>query len=322
MIFDEKRTIELLEKNSLEKLIEPFGASLARVRASADYEKFTAALDELPGIKARFYDFNARAVKIGLENELEESRRAELERALKKLMPWRKGPFEIFGVFVDSEWRSDMKWARIENEISALEGRSVLDIGCGNGYYLLRMLGAGAGFALGVEPYLLSAAQFAAVKKFLPEINAAILPFGVERLPENLRRFDTVFSMGVFYHRRSPFDHLFKLRELARQGGEIILETLVIEGEKGETLVPENRYAKMRNVWFIPSVPTLESWLKRAKFQNIRLIDVTKTTTDEQRKTAWTEFESLEDFLDGDNPEKTIEGYPAPRRAVFIAEAP
>ena len=43
------------------------------------------------------------------------------------------------------------------------------------------------------------------------------------------------------------------------------------------------------------------------------------TTTEEQRKTELMITESLEDFLDPTDPTKTIEGYQAPTRAVFIA---
>ncbi len=322
MMIDEKRITDFLENRSLEKLIAPFKQSVSEQRLSANFAKFSEIVSELPNVKTTALRFDLPKVKIGEKDELTENDAQKTRAQLKKLMPWRKGPFEIFGITIDSEWRSDMKWARFENEISPLEGRKILDIGCGNGYYLLRMSGAKAEFALGVEPYLLSFAQFTALAKFIPELNAEILPFGIEKLPDNLRFFDTVFSMGVFYHRRSPFDHLIKLRELARSGGEIVLETLVINGKNGEVLVPKNRYAKMRNVWFIPSALTLESWLERAKFKNVRLINVTKTTAEEQRKTEWMEYESLEDFLDPTDGGKTIEGYPAPQRAIFIAEAP
>jgi len=141
-------------------------------------------------------------------------------------------------------------------------------------------------------------------------------------LPADLQSFDTVFSMGVFYHRRSPMDHLSELRGHLRNGGELVLETLVIDGPNGQVLVPENRYAKMRNVWFIPSCLTLESWLKRCTFKNIRLIDVTRTTTDEQRRTDWMHHDSLTDQLNPQNPALTAEGLPAPQRAIFLAEAP
>ena len=43
------------------------------------------------------------------------------------------------------------------------------------------------------------------------------------------------------------------------------------------------------------------------------------TSTDEQRATKWMTNHSLIDFLDPNNKSLTIEGYPAPKRAVFIA---
>jgi tRNA (mo5U34)-methyltransferase len=99
------------------------------------------------------------------------------------------------------------------------------------------------------------------------------------------------------------------------------LETLIIDGCLGEALVPEGRYANMRNVWFIPSCQTLMSWMKRCGFENIRLVDVTVTSTEEQRSTDWMTFNSLKDFLGPDNPALTIEGLPAPKRAIVIANS-
>ena len=95
----------------------------------------------------------------------------------------------------------------------------------------------------------------------------------------------------------------------------------MIDGKKGEVLVPERRYSKMNNVWFLPSCLTLESWLKRSGLKNIRLIDINQTSTEEQRRTEWMVFESLADFLDPKDNNKTIEGYPAPKRAIFLAES-
>jgi tRNA (mo5U34)-methyltransferase len=115
---------------------------------------------------------------------------------------------------------------------------------------------------------------------------------------------------------------LYELRSFLRPGGELVLETLVIEGDEGMTLMPEGRYAKMRNVWFIPSVDTMQRWLERCGYNNIRCVDINTTSLKEQRRTDWMTFESLGDFLDPEDRTKTIEGYPAPVRATFIATAP
>jgi hypothetical protein len=131
---------------------------------------------------------------------------------------------------------------------------------------------------------------------------------------------------GILFGRavpsRSPIDHLTELGGFLRPGGELVLETLVVPGDEHTVLVPADRYAKMSNVWFLPAVPMLETWLRRAGFVNIRTVDVDQTSILEQRRTDWMTFHSLEDFLDPADPNKTFEGYPAPRRAITIAEKP
>lgn len=245
---------------------------------------------------------------------------AQLRQQLMHLHPWRKGPFHLFGLHLDTEWRSDWKWARLAEAITPLTGRTVLDVGSGNGYYGWRMAGAGARWVIGLDPFLVYVMQFHAVQKYIGRESAAVqvLPLGIENLAPHLASFDTVFSMGVLYHRRSPFDHLIELREAVRAGGELVLETLVIDGKLGEVLVPEGRYAQMRNVWFIPSCLTLESWLRKAGWRDVQLVDVTPTTTAEQRATPWMTFHSLANFLREDG--RTVEGHPAPVRAVLVAQ--
>jgi tRNA (mo5U34)-methyltransferase len=76
----------------------------------------------------------------------------------------------------------------------------------------------------------------------------------------------------------------------------------------------------MKNIWSIPSVKTLESWLRQTGFNKVRCIDVTVTSIEEQRVTDWMQYQSLVDYLDPDDHSKTIEGYPAPRRAIVLAE--
>jgi tRNA (mo5U34)-methyltransferase len=182
------------------------------------------------------------------------------------------------------------------------------------------MLGAGAKQVVGIDPTLLFVTQFMVLNQFIKTDAAHVLPLTLEDLPDNLPVFDTVFSMGVLYHRKSPLEHLAKLYGLLRRGGELVLETLIIDGEEKKSLEPDGRYAKMRNVWQIPTVSTLQAWLASTGFEKIRLVDVTVTTTAEQRCTDWMKFESLENFLDPDDVCKTIEGWPAPRRALMIAK--
>lgn len=285
-----------------------------------DLQRWLDALNAVPGGLARSFDLKSDVVRAGVAADLPADQRQPFRETLKAFCPWRKGPFEIYGEYIDTEWRSDWKWARLAGHISALDGRTVLDVGCGSGYHAWRMCGAGAKLVVGIDPYLLYVLQHQVLRRVLGDLPVHVLPVGIDDLPESLTGFDTVFSMGILYHRRSPLDHLMQLGKLLRPGGEVVLETLIIEGDEGQVLVPEDRYAKMRNVWFLPSVLTLIGWMKRCGFTEIKVADVTPTTVQEQRKTEWMPFESLSDFLDPLHPKRTIEGYSAPVRAILIAK--
>ena len=291
-------------------------------RPHGDMARWQAALDRLPILAAEQVSWNSRAVSATTEAPLPEQIQQQLQTALMALSPWRKGPFQLFDVYIDTEWRSDWKWERVIPHLAPLAGRTILDVGCGSGYHMWRMLGEGAARVLGVDPSRLFLMQFEAIKRYVgPQAPVHLLPMKMEDVPQRLQAFDTVFSMGVLYHRKSPLDHLQELHSALRSGGELVLETLVIEGELGEVLMPEDRYAMMRNVWFIPSPDTLMLWLRRSGFRNVRLVDLNRTTMDEQRPTEWMGFNSLKDFVDPNDPLKTIEGLPAPLRAVIVAEA-
>jgi len=285
-------------------------------------QTWQAVLASLPTLPIRGVDFNQGAVCVGGADSGGAACQAALRAQLQAFHPWRKGPYAIHGVHIDTEWRSDWKWSRLAAHLAPLQGRRVLDVGCGNGYYGWRMLGAGAELVVGLDPTLVSVMQFYAMRHFLGnDWPLLVLPLGIEALPPRLAAFDTVFSMGLLYHRRSPLDHLLELRGSLRRGGELVLETLVIEGDAGQVLVPPDRYARMRNVWFIPTPATLLAWLQRCGFSQPRLVDVTPTSVDEQRSTPWMRFESLAESLAPDNPALTVEGLPAPRRGIFLAQA-
>lgn len=284
-----------------------------------DFHKWVRLLEKFPALNASCAELQQQ-VAIGKQSDITEYQYKQLHGLLKQFMPWRKGPFHLFGIHIDTEWRSDWKWDRVLPHIAPLKNRHVLDIGCGNGYHMWRMLGEQAELVVGVDPTDLFLIQFQIIKKYQQNNNIHLLPVGVEQLPA-LQAFDTVFSMGVLYHRKSPIDFLQQLKAQLRAGGELILETLVVEGDKHTVLVPGERYAQMRNVWFLPSCAALEHWMRRLGFKNVRTLDVKNTSTEEQRATQWMNNQSLSDFLDPNNENLTVEGYPAPKRAVIIAEA-
>ena len=287
-----------------------------------DLGRWQDALNALPEVTVDSINLTGSRVGASTHTALDDSSRSQLHETLMGLHPWRKGPYDLFGVHIDTEWRSDWKWDRLQGKIDPLPGRRVLDVGCGSGYHCWRMLGDGASEVIGIDPTPLFVMQFCALQKYLQKDNIWVLPVGIQDVPKKLQAFDSIFSMGILYHRRSPMDHLQDLKDCLRPGGQLVLETLVIEGVLGDTLVPEGRYARMGNVWFLPSCDTLLSWMRKMGFEDPDLVDVSVTSTEEQRSTDWMRFHSLSDFLDPEDHSKSIEGYPAPRRAIVTARVP
>lgn len=317
-LFDDLAAIGLeswrdsLEPPLHEKVAEGAHGKLAEWRAT---------LAMLPAAEPIAGQFDAPAVTIG-PRSFSHDLGTEVRKLLLRLQPWRKGPFKVGGILIDSEWRSDRKWDRLKNAISPLEGRTVLDVGCGNGYYALRMRGAGARAVIGIDPTLLYVAQFQAIRHWILPEPVHVLPLRLHELPRDANAFDTTFSMGVLYHQRSPLDHLALLQQTLKRGGELVLETLILPGDEPESRTPADRYARMQNVWLLPTLPELENWLGQAGFAGVRTVDVSITTTEEQRTTEWMPFESLAEALDPENPSQTVEGWPAPRRALVICRKP
>ena len=311
--------------SDLDRWAEQLPGQLARGLSHqryGDLARWLQALDDLPDIPVDHVTLDADRVGAASATTLAAETSQALYDALMGLHPWRKGPYELFGLHIDTEWRSDWKWHRLLPGLDDLSGRRVLDVGCGSGYHCWRMRGAGAAEVIGIDPTPLFVVQFWALQKYLQDAAVWVLPAGIEQVPEKLQAFDTVFSMGVLYHRRSPMDHLQELRDCLRPGGQLVLETLVIEGQAGQVLVPEGRYARMGNVWFLPSCDTLLGWLRKLGWRDVQVIDASYTSVEEQRATEWMHFHSLANFLDPSDGTRTIEGYPAPRRAVITAHAP
>ncbi len=304
---------QLIAKNHLAHWLETLPAQIAAWQRDQHglFKQWANAVEFLPELTPYRLDL-LHSVTAESEVPLSPGQIKRIDTLMRNLMPWRKGPYSLYGVNIDTEWRSDWKWDRVLPHLSDLTGRTILDVGCGSGYHMWRMIGAGAHLAVGIDPTQLFLCQFEAVRKLLGnDQRAHLLPLGIEQLPA-LNAFDTVFSMGVLYHRRSPLEHLWQLKDQLVKDGELVLETLVVE----------DRYAQMRNVYFIPSALALKNWLEKCGFVDVRIADVCVTSTEEQRRTEWMVTESLADFLDPNDHSKTVEGYPAPLRAVLIARKP
>ncbi|WP_395343410.1 tRNA 5-methoxyuridine(34)/uridine 5-oxyacetic acid(34) synthase CmoB [Ningiella sp. W23] len=299
--------------SQLSSLIQDWDGS--KIHAHA--KKWEKQLDALPKPEETTFSV-ADTLSVSRQKQSSDKELAHLNSILKQFMPWRKGPFQFFEVFVDTEWRSDWKWNRILPHLSNLQGRRVLDVGCGSGYHLFRMHEQGAQQVVGIDPTVLFFYQFHCIKRFAQSRNIHFLPVGIEEIPAT-QAFDTVFSMGVFYHRPDPLLFLKQLKHQLVKGGELVLETLVLEGDESTVLMPKDRYAQMRNVYFLPSIPAMILWLEKVGYRNVQVVDDNITSLEEQRSTQWMENHSLADFLNPQDSSITVEGYSAPRRATFIA---
>ncbi len=309
-----------LIENGLSHWLESLPAQLQQWDQNGqhgEFNKWCRLIEKLPATPVADIDV-ATQVKVGSANDITEYQSKQITGMLRQFMPWRKGPFSLFGIELDTEWRSDWKWDRVVTHISPLANRKVLDVGCGSGYHLWRMYGEQAKCVFGIDPTNLFLIQFQAIKHFIGPAPVHYLPIGIEQM-QPLQAFDTVFSMGVLYHRKDPLQFLEQLKSQLRPGGELVLETLIVDGDENTVFMPGERYAQMRNVWFLPSVAALSTWLERLGFKNITVADVNTTSLDEQRATEWMPNQSLQDFLDPSDCSKTIEGYPAPKRAVLVA---
>jgi len=287
-----------------------------------DLASWLDILEQLPKIKAKSHSLNCAAITIGSQQDIDQHSQQQLEALLRDLSPWRKGPYQIFGSYIDTEWRSDWKWDRVAPHISDLSGRTVLDVGCGTGYHCWRMLGDGADYVLGIDPSMRFFIQYLAIQVYLQDSRFDFLPIGIEDMPPKFTIFDSVFSMGVLYHRRNPINHLKELYRLLTPGGELILETLIIDEAVDGIFRPPQRYAMMRNVWSIMTIEKVETLLAEAGFHNIRCVDQNTTSLEEQRSTEWMTYHSLEQYLDPEDRSKTIEGHPAPKRAFLVCNRP
>lgn len=268
------------------------------------------AIDMLENIDAKV-ELGDR-VKLTCKSEVDLD---SIEKTARMMMPWRKGPFELFGLFIDTEWKSNIKYNLLRPYFN-LKDKKVADIGCNNGYYLFRMQEDSPKKLVGFDPSALFKTQFDFINHFA-KTDIVYELLGVEHLPYYEEKFDFIFCLGILYHRSDPVNMIKELYKGLQEEGEVILDTFYIEGDDEIALTPKSSYSKIPNIYFVPTIPALKNWCLRAGFSHFEVLETSVTSQDEQRKTDWIEGQSLEDFLDPDDSSKTVEGYPAPRR-VYV----
>lgn len=280
--------------------------------------KYREAVQSVRDIESDWFDFSD-AVVIGQGSELSTEQQQRFYQSLQTFCPWKKGPFELFGINIDAEWRSDWKWARILPHIQSLKNRKVADIGCHNGYFMFRMAHQQPDCVIGFEPVAKHFWNFQLIQNIVRQEMLTFELLGVEDIDLYPNFFDTIFCLGILYHHRDPIGLLEKIWKALAFKGEIVIDCQGIPGELPVALTPRQRYAQARGIWFLPTLSCLENWMARAGFTQIKCIFAEPLSVDEQRRTAWADIDSLPEFLNPENPSLTIEGYPAPWRYYVIA---
>ena len=254
------------------------------------------------------------------KEELSNEDYEKVVRSLETFIPWKKGPFNIVSEQIDTEWRSELKWNRLEPHVANLEGKVVADIGCHNGYFMYRMLKQNPKHVIGFEPVGKHWFNFQMINDLLSENQLSFELFGVEHMELFEDSFDTIFCLGILYHHTDPIGLLRQMKKALKSKGELWIDCQGIKGDMPVAYVPEGKYTGARGFWFLPTTSCLVNWVKRAGFQHVSVVYDEMLEADEQRPSKWAPIKSLNDFLDPNDPEKTIEGHPAPKRIYLRAK--
>lgn len=286
---------------------------------SPQVTEYHQAVQAVQDIQSDWYDFSDAVVKVGHPEELTPAQYQRFYQTLQIFCPWKKGPFQLFGITIDAEWRSDWKWDRVLPQIDSLNNRRVADIGCHNGYFMFRMAAEKPKCVIGFEPVAKHFWNFQLIQNIVKQPMLTFELLGVEHIHFYPNFFDTIFCLGILYHHRNPINLLGKLREALAPKGEIVIDCQGIPGELPVALTPRKRYAQARGIWFLPTQSCLENWLLRAGFTQIHCFFAQPLSLQEQRRTPWAAIDSLREFLNPDDFSLTLEGYPAPWRYYVIA---
>lgn len=309
-----KDYLHLLENQENAKKIFELRAEKESLRLDPKLATFRQASESAPLISTNHFDFSSDKVTIGKPDELSSADNEALLESLRSFIPWKKGPFSVFGIDIDAEWRSDLKWNRILAHKKSLQGKVVADIGCHNGYYMYRMLSENPKLVVGFEPFARHLFAFELLQKYAPTEQLFFELLGVEQIDLFEQLFDSVFCLGILYHHISPIEILRKIRSSLKPGGELIVDCQGISGSESMALMPKGKYAGAKGVWWVPTESCLVHWLSRAMFRNIQVFYAEKLSPEEQRSTEWAPIESLSSFLDPSDQNRTVENYPAPWR--------
>ena len=308
-----------LKPTSSEALFQIIEARNVQLSLNKDLSSHRTILNDRKPLKAVCKNYSGEVVCIGAPKEISIQQRQEIEKELQAFIPWRKGPFSVFGIQIDSEWQGHLKWNRISPHLDDLHKKTICDLGCNNGYYMYRMLAYNPELVLGIDPVPRFRLQFEYLQKFSLEERLKFEPIGFQELSYFDKVFDVIFCMGILYHHRNPIEILRSCWEVLKPKGQLVVESLGIPGHEPVSLFPEGRYANMKGVWFIPTEACLHHWLKKSGYTKIECHYNERMSEEEQRSTPYSPFPSFQEALHAEDSDLTREGYRRPNRLVFTA---
>jgi len=290
-----------------------FGMSVDNLKK---FDNIARLIQELPKLKSKTLIVDQPELIIGDPDELTEDQMKIFNECINSLKPWKKGPLKLFGTKIDSEWRSDFKWERLQKAIVDidLDGKTICDLGCGNGYFMYRMLEYNPKLVVGIDPNLHAWLEFNLFQRISGVDNLKFEYLRGDVMSSMAGMFDVVFCLGVLYHTPDPIGMLHDIKKSMRAKSTLIVDCQGIDGEDHIALFPKKRYTNMKGVYFLPTLNTLKNWLQRANFNNIKVIFGEELSTEEQRATDWANVRSLRESLDPKDDSKTVEGYPRAHR--------
>jgi tRNA (mo5U34)-methyltransferase len=221
--------------------------------------------------------------------------RQELAEQVERLRPWFHAIELPHGVWTKRESAGTEPadhpagtWDFVRRHLPPdLAGKSVLDVGCGAGFYSVQAKRLGAARVVGVDARQHEIRQALLVRRALG-LDIELRRQSVYRLsPARLGRFDVVFALGLIYHLKHLVLALEKLYSVT--DGLLIVETEVLPevaepfqdaaraALAGRPLHPlafvhnEQGIEEAVANWFVPSPGTARALLRAAGFREVEV---------------------------------------------------
>lgn len=140
-------------------------------------------------------------------------------------------------------------------QLPDLTGKTVLDIGCSDGFYSFECEKRGAAKVIAVDDPKINASRGFHVAKNILRSQVEFIPINLFDInPKEFGKFDIVLALGLIYHLKSFYIGLEIIKELTKE--LVIIQSRIDRGNDliVNVTVPLNKHD---HITWIPSLPTL-----------------------------------------------------------------